>query len=161
MKKNIWIMTLIVFIAGASLVSAEEMKGDMKGSMMGDSKGAMMDKGMMGKGMMGKGMKDDKGGMMGMHGMMMKMMEKSVVATSDGGIIVVSATKLSKYDKDLNLVKEVELKNDMEGMQKMMSQMMEKCPMMKGMMGGMDKQSDKVQDTTPAASGEVDHASHH
>ena len=118
MKKNIWIMTLIVFIAGASLVSAEEMKGDMKGGMMGDSKGSMMGK-----------------GMMGMHGMMMKMMEKSVLATSDGGIIVVSATKLSKYDKDLNLVKEVELKNDMEGMQKMMSDMMEKCPMMKGMMG--------------------------
>ena len=35
-------------------------------------------------------------------------------------------------------------------------------PMMgKGMMGGMDKPSDKAQDTTPVVAGEVDHASHH
>ena len=148
MKKSL-IAVAVVMIVGTSGLAIAQMQDKGK-EMMGDKAGMMDGKG----GMMGKGM-------MGMHGMMMKMMEKSVVATSDGGIVVVSATKLSKYDKDLNLVKEVDLKNDMEDMQKMMSDMMEKCPMMKGMMGGMDKQSDKAQDTTPAASGEVDHASHH
>ena len=137
MKKIILMSGAVIFLT-VSVVFAQGMKE------MGGSKGAMMDK-----------------GMMGMHGMMMKMMEKSVVATPDGGIVVVMGNKLTKYDKDLNVVKEVELRMDMEGMQKMMSDMMEKCPMMKGMMGGMDKQSDKAQDTTPAASGEVDHASHH
>jgi len=54
-----------------------------------------------------------------MHGMMMKrMMEKSIIATSDGGVIVLAGNKLIKYDKDLNVVKEVEIKNEMEGMQK-------------------------------------------
>lgn len=151
MKKNVLIMTLVVLIAGISLVSAEEMKGDIKGNMMGDSKKAMMGEGMMG----GKGMM----GMMGMHGMMMKMMEKLVVATSDGGIVVVSATKLSKYDKDLNLVKEVDLKNDMEGMQKMMSDMMEKCSMMKGMMG--DMRGDSSKSTTGESTPADEHSSHH
>ena len=35
-------------------------------------------------------------------------MNKSVVPTSDGGIIVVGAGKIAKYDKDLNLIKEIE-----------------------------------------------------
>ena len=149
MKKIILMSGAVIFLT-VSVVFAQGMKE------MENSKGSMMAKGMMGKGMM-----DEKGSMMGTHGMMTKMMEKSVVATSDGGIVVVMGNKLTKYDKDLNVVKEVELRMDMEGMQKMMSDMMEKCPMMKGMMGGMDKQSDKAQDTTPAASDEVDHASHH
>ena len=165
MNKNIWIMTLVVFIASVSLVSAEEMKEGMKDSMMGDSKGPMMgegrmDKGMMDKDMMGKGMRDGK--MMGMHPMMKSMMEKLMVPTADGGVVVLMGNKLTKYDKDLNVVKEVEIKMDMEGMQKMMENMKSMCPMMgKGMMGGMDKQPDKAQDTAPAASDEVDHASHH
>jgi hypothetical protein len=75
-----------------------------------------------------------------MHGMMMKgMMEKSIIATADGGIIVLAGNKLIKYDKDLNLLKEAETKIDMEAMQKMMMQMMEKCPVMQqegGMMEG-------------------------
>lgn len=113
-------------------------------------------------GMKKEGMMDK--GMMGM-GMMMKMMEKSAIATSDGGIVLVSVDKLSKYDKDLNLVKEIELKSDMAAMQKMMSEMMEKCPMMgKGMMGkNVDKASDSLPAAKPAvpAIDDVDHASHH
>ena len=62
--------------------------------------------GMAHKGMM-KGMKTHN--MMKMHGMMMK----SVVATSDGGVVVVAGHKITKYDKDLNLVKEVEMKKGM------------------------------------------------
>jgi len=81
---------------------------------------------MTGKGMMaGKGMMDDNQ-MMGMCGMMSHMMMcKSMISTSDGGVIVMAGNKLQKYDKDLNLKKEVEIKIDMEGMQKMMGQMMQ------------------------------------
>ncbi len=51
--------------------------------------------------MMGQGMK---GGMT--HGMMSPQM----VAASDGGVIVMMGNKLMKYDKDLNLKKEIEIK---------------------------------------------------
>jgi hypothetical protein len=64
---------------------------------------------------------------MGCPGMMG--MGKEMVATSDGGIIVLVGNKLYKYDKDLNLKKEVELKID--------KQMMEKCRLMCGQMEGM------------------------
>ncbi|MBP9855607.1 MAG: hypothetical protein KBD53_12130, partial [Candidatus Omnitrophica bacterium] len=90
MKKNAWIIMLVVLFAGASLVNAEGMKDGMKGKGM---KGGMMDGGMMGKGMMD-------GKMMGMCPMMQSMMQKQVVATSDGGIIVVVGNKITKYDKD-------------------------------------------------------------
>ena len=46
-------------------------------------------------------------GMGGMHGGMMG--EKSIVSSNDGGAIVMAGSKLYKYDKNLNLVKEVEL----------------------------------------------------
>ena len=53
------------------------------------------------------------GGMQGkmkMNPMMMQMMHKeNLVATSDGGVVVLSGPRLMKYDKDLTLVKEVEL----------------------------------------------------
>ena len=124
---------------------------------------AQMDKGkdMMGSGMM-KGMMGDKMGMCPMMGgMMSSMMGKTMVGTSDGGVIVLNGNKLTKYDKDLNLVKEVEAKMDMEGMQKNMMEMMRNCPMMgKGMGGDTDNNAgDAVEKTVPAK--EVDHASHH
>jgi len=69
------------------------------------------------------------------HMMMCKgMMEKEIVTTQDGGVIVMTCGKMYKYDKDLNLVKEVELKavEDMkEKMKKMKEECMEKCQMMK------------------------------
>jgi len=37
-------------------------------------------------------------------------MQKQMVAANDGGVIVLAGNKLLKYDKDLNLVKEVEVK---------------------------------------------------
>ena len=142
MKKGIVVITAMIFIGMSGLALAQS----------NDKGNGMMDKddngGMMGKGMMGKGM------MMGMHGMMMKMgemMNKTVVPTSDGGIIIVAGDKITKYDKDLAVVKEVELKNDMEGMQKMMGEMMQKCSMMGGGMGKTDNDADD----------KVDHASHH
>jgi hypothetical protein len=63
-----------------------------------------------------------------MQGMMGSMMSKQIIATTDGGIVVLAGNKITKFDKDLNLVKEAEIKMDMEGMQKMMLQMKEKCP---------------------------------
>ena len=53
------------------------------------------------------------------------MMGKSLVATADGGVVVWLGNKLFKYDKDLVLQKEVEIKIDIEGMLKMMK----KCSM--------------------------------
>ncbi len=69
-----------------------------------------------------------------MHAMMMhNMMSASMAATTDGGIVLMHMGKLTKYDKDLNMVKEVEMKMDPETMKKMMTQMMEACPMCKKM----------------------------
>jgi len=36
-------------------------------------------------------------------------MQKQIAPTNDGGVIVFSGNKLLKYDKDLNLIKEVEV----------------------------------------------------
>lgn len=129
MKKFILVMTMVFLAAGVSLVSAEE-KAD--------------------------GAKDHhKWGKMGMeHGMMMKMMEKTVVATSDGGIVIVAGNKISKYDKNLNLVKEIELKMDMECLQKSMHEMKAMCPMMGKKSDGdkdMDMDDDGDEDDAPAA----------
>ncbi len=107
------------------------------------------EEGMMGTGMMGKGCMMDKQKMMGkcpMCGMMMKkMMNKEIVATNDGGVIVLAGNKLFKYDRDLNLKKEVEIKMDMEGVQKMMQEMMKNCPMRKKMIeeGMMEEGKEK------------------
>jgi hypothetical protein len=65
-------------------------------------------------------------------GMMKMMMDKTMVASGDGGVIVMIGNKLFKYDKDLELKKEVEIKIDMEAMHKDMMKNMAPCPMMKG-----------------------------
>ena len=52
-----------------------------------------------------------------------------MVATDEGGVIVLAGNKLMKYDADLNLVKEVELKMPMGPMGE------KQCPMMGKMMG--------------------------
>ena len=149
MKKNTWILMLVVLLMSAGLVYAEGMEDGMMGKGM---KGGMME-----EGMMGKEMTDGK--MMGMCQMMKSMMDRSVIATTDGGIVVVSGNKLTKYDKDLNVVKEVELKMDMEGMQKMMETMKAMCPMMKSMMGGEDKATAEKTDKNDSQQSE--HEGHH
>jgi hypothetical protein len=68
----------------------------------------------------------------GMAMQMMGAMQKQMVATNDGGVIVLAGNKLLKYDKDLNLVKEIEVKTEAElkidlgSMQNMMKNMKEK-----------------------------------
>jgi hypothetical protein len=152
MKKGVLAITAVLFLTVSGLALAQMDKGKevMGDKGMGMMKGDMMDKG----GMMGGGKMM---GMMGMCPMMQSMMQKQVVATNDGGIVVVTGNKITKYDKDLNVVKEVEQKMDMEGMQKMMENMKSICPMMKGM---MDNNAGAKNDSI-ALEKEVDHASHH
>jgi len=75
--------------------------------------------------------------MAGMEKMCPPMMGNAqMVATDEGGVIVLAGNKLSKYDADLNLVKEVEIKMPMPPMSG------KECPMMGKMM---------AKDSTPAA----------
>ena len=77
----------------------------------------------------------DKGMEMGrcmcpMHKMMVRrVMDREIIATYDGGIAVVLGNKITKYDKDMNLIKEVEIKIDMDVMKKSMEEMKRNCPM--------------------------------
>jgi len=114
MKKTIFISLMALLLVPAFVFSQEKSPGTNASMEMG--------KGMeIGKGMgMGQGMGCD-------CGKMCMMMQKQMVVTSDGGVIVLAGNKLYKYDKNLNLVKEVEIKIDVEGMKKMMGQMKEKC----------------------------------
>ncbi len=136
MRKRISLILFFVIFISASGVYAEETK----------EMGMMEGKAREGKGMMG-------GKMMGMH-MMKMMMEKSVTPTSDGGVVVVAGNKITKYDKDLNLVNEAEIKMDMEAMGKNMKEMMAQCPMMKGKEEAGEA---PAEETAP----ESDHESHH
>ena len=119
--RNVVLVTLIavmISLLSSPLSFAEDMKGMAGDSSSHESQGMM-------------------GGMMMEHMMMKSMMDKSVVPTEDGGIVIVAGNKIMKYDKDLNLVKEAEIKMDMDAMQKNMMEMMRKCTMMKGdMMSG-------------------------
>ena len=131
--------TLFLFFAGllmvGSLAFAQEgmmMNQEMKEPMKEPGMGHMMMHGMKGHGMMGKGMKGE------MCSTMKTMSEKQMVPSGDGGVIVMVGNKLIKYDKNLNVVKEAEIKVDMEAMKKMMGD----CPMMKGK-GAMMDEDDK------------------
>ena len=79
-------------------------KGMDRGSMMGDDNMMMQ-----------------RGTGYGMHAMGM-MGGSAMVATEDGGIVIMWGSKLMKYDKDLNLIKEAEIKIDWESMNKTMMQ---------------------------------------
>ena len=59
----------------------------------------------------------------------MMMGGKELLATQDGGVVLMIGNKLIKYDSQLNLVKETEIKIDMEAMQKAMEEMKKNCPM--------------------------------
>lgn len=156
-----------IFLAGVlvavfcSLSLAEEKKE-------GRIRQVMMQGGMSGQ----KGMMGEEGAMMGkgkmvvgcpVHGMMMKqMMDREVIAAADGGVIILAGNKLAKYDKELNLVKEVEIKADLAGMQKVMQEAKENCPMCKKMSDDCKAQAEKEKSaggkTADAVSG---HSAHH
>jgi hypothetical protein len=69
--------------------------------------------------MMGKDAKAKEGCPMGDMPMRCKM-EKQMVATSDGGIVLTVGNKLYKYDSNLNLQKEVEIPFNKDCMMKNM-----------------------------------------
>ncbi len=138
MKKSVFlVLAVCAAVFAAAVSSADDESGMMP-----------KDKEMMGGKKMGMGM------MMGPM-MMKSMMEKTVTATSDGGVVVLSGNKLTKFDKDLKLVGEAEVKVDMDAMKKDMDGMMKMCPMMKG-----DKPAETA-DGAPAEADSVDHAAHH
>jgi hypothetical protein len=62
------------------------------------------------------------------------MMGRQVVATSDGGVVIITGNAVAKYDKDMNLVKESELKMPMHTQMPVMTDSKtdatKKCPMM-------------------------------
>lgn len=108
MKKTIFLLTVAALIGiGSYVVFAQDPMG-----------GGMMQ----GRGMRGGGMMQNRG-MQGPGMMMGPMMNAgSLAATQDGGIVVQMGNQLLKYDKDLNLVKQTEIKIDWEKMQKMMKE---------------------------------------
>jgi len=58
----------------------------------------------------------EKSAAMPMPGMGAMMAKTQMVATDEGGVIVLAGNKLMKYDADLNLVKEAEVKMPMPSM---------------------------------------------
>jgi hypothetical protein len=90
-----------------------------------------MSRGMMGGGM-GRGMM---GGMScpGCAAVCGGMMQESVTATSDGGVVVAVAGKLIKYDATLKKVNEANIDIDWTAVHQRMQQMMQNCPMMQQM----------------------------
>ena len=112
MKSIVKVALFIFIFASVSPVFAEEKRS----SEMGEEKCC------------------SKMGMCSKHDMMKMMTGKKMVGTEDNGVIIMMGNKLLKYDKDLNLVKEAEIKIDMEGMKKMMMEMKQKgheCGQMK------------------------------
>lgn len=84
------------------------------------------------KGMCPMMKKGDKGYCCAMHAKVCKeMMDREVVATSDGGVVVLTGGMLTKYDKDLNKVKETEITFDVEAIRAKMREMCAACPMNK------------------------------
>ena len=134
MVKVIVLFIVVALVMGLSTIcfSGQQMVDQ-------ESQKAMMGSGMIHKGMMIQ--QGQKEGMRPMPSMMMKsMMEKSMVATQDGGVVVLVGNKLLKYDKNLNLQKEVEIKIDPSGMKDKMMLMQEKQKGCSGMMQQGDKQ---------------------
>lgn len=130
---------LIIAVIAVSLSASSVFAGKMKGGVMEEGKdGKGIEKGMMDGGMMTM--------MHKMHGMTRS---PTMVASNDGGVIVLTGNKLYKYDKNLNLVKEAEIKTEMEGggMMGGMGGMKKTCCQGKKMMG--------QDDTDDAAEGEA------
>jgi len=149
MKKSVYLIIAVLIFSAARFAFAQEMKGQMMGGGM-QEKGMMMNQGMQDEGMMqmrgkmGQGMMQDEG-MMQMHGMMGG--KATMVSTEDGGVIVMIGKTLYKYDKDLNLIKQVEL--PIEGP-------MDKMTDKKGKMDQQQRQENATQN-----GGASNHESHH
>jgi len=79
-------------------------------------------------------MQGGSGGMMGNMGCSgCGMMQGSVAATGDGGVVVVAAGKLIKYDAAFKKVNEVDIDVDWNAVNQKTQQTMQNCPMMQMM----------------------------
>lgn len=117
----------ILIIIGLVLITAYTVLAQQQ--RMRDSNDMMMQRGM-GK-MMGKGYDGKCPGMdCPMHKMMggCMMMAKSMVATPDGGVIILAGPQLIKYDGNLNKVKEITIEVNTEAVKAKMKEMMQNCP---------------------------------
>jgi|GEM_PF-1454865 len=108
MRKIIFMLFAVVICMSFLSVSFAGNMGDFKG----DKKGMWCSMCHMNKGMMMDG--------------------KKLIATQDGGAILMIGNKLIKYDSQLNIVKEADIKIDMEAMKSAMEEMRKNCPMCKG-----------------------------
>lgn len=131
---------MIVTLFAASLLFSNLASAQEAGGMGGQGIGRGGKKMMMARGgMMGrKGMRGGSGGKMEksiMHGVIKSMMAESIIETNDGNIVVMTGDRVIKYDKDLNLLKEVKIEMDFERMKNMLKELRAMCPMRKGMMG--------------------------
>jgi hypothetical protein len=121
MKRLMIVVALVLVIAlGSYAIFAQQSSGMMQGGsggMMGDGTAGAVNGGMM----------DD----MGCSGC--GMMEGSVAATSDGGVVVVAAGKLIKYDAAFKKVNEVDIDVDWNAAHQKTQQTMQNCPMMQMM----------------------------
>lgn len=116
MNIRVCFLILVLGMVSGPLSFAEEAGGLGEGGPRRDEGGRMMgDRGNPGARSSGMRSMMSMGGMESMM-MMQVMRDKSVIPTSDGGLIVSVANKLIKYDKDLNVIKEVEIKINMESM---------------------------------------------
>ena len=119
MKKIvIFLGILVVGMSVNSFVFAENQNEPKRGA---EHSSMPMPPGMEHGGAMGM---ESRSAMMSNMMMMQAMREKSMIPTSDGGVLVVIGNQMMKYDKDLNLVKEAELKIDIDKMRKGMTSMM-------------------------------------
>lgn len=144
MAKRILSLAVIVGLLAFGQTAYADKSHEMKKDMPMMQHGGEMD--------MDKPMKQDQTGKMGMGmmpmmagkekmmdqrmgGMMMKaMMPSGIVSSENGGFVVLAGNKLLKYDANLELVKEAKIPMDMGGMQEMMQNMKNSCPMCQGMM---------------------------
>jgi len=116
MKKVLFVIGILL-IAGSTIFLNAQDQNAQQGGMQGS--GTMMGGGM---DMMASS------GTCTMCGMMM--MGSKMVATADGGVVVMMGNKIMKYDKDLKKVKDTTV-----DIQEVQQSMMQQCPMMKGGVG--------------------------
>ena len=162
MNKKMLIMVLTVGLACVTAWGYAE--GDKNKDMTADKESM----GVMGGGKMGQEGMMGKGGMMGgemmghMHAMMMKgAMGASLVATSDGGVVVLKGNILTKYDKNLNVIQTVSIEDGgMAGMGGRGGKKKPCCMGMKKMMMDDDEEGEESEGAAPAVTDDG-HESHH
>lgn len=137
MRKRLIVVAAAVTISVSGFAFAQ-MEGPANGM-----KQHCMGCGMTGKGCMGTEM----------HAPM-----RAVVATSDGGVVIASPKKVVKYDKNMHLVKEVQLPDDMAGMNTMMAGMPKCHKMDEGMTAADMDNSSGGPDVAPSKGS---HSGHH